>query len=62
MGKEVDFISYSTSEVVERLADIGRVVVGFVGILRTLLSSVGTLGADKGVTNEPKTYVTCRSF
>lgn len=30
VGKEIDFVGYSASEVVEGLADVGRVVVGFV--------------------------------
>ena len=30
VGKEIDLFSDGTSEVVERLADVGRVVVGFV--------------------------------
>lgn len=30
VGKEVDFIGYGTSKVVEGLADVGRVVIGFV--------------------------------
>ena len=30
MGKEVDLFGYGASEVVEGLADVGRVVVGFV--------------------------------
>ena len=34
VGEEVDFISDGASEVVEGLADVGRVVVGFVGVLR----------------------------
>lgn len=30
VGKEVDFIGYGASEVVKGLADVGRVVIGFV--------------------------------
>ena len=34
VGKEVDLVGYCASEVVEGLADVGGVVVGFVGVLR----------------------------
>lgn len=30
MGKEVDLISYGASKVVEGLANVGRVVIGFI--------------------------------
>lgn len=33
MGEEVDFVGDGTAEIVERFADVGRIVVGFVCIL-----------------------------
>ena len=30
VGQEVDFVGYGASKVVEGLADVGRVVIGFV--------------------------------
>lgn len=34
VGEEVDLVGYGASEVVEGLADVGGVVIGFVGVLR----------------------------
>lgn len=35
VGEEVDFVGDGAAKVVEGLADVGRVVIGFVGILRS---------------------------
>jgi len=35
VGEEVDFVGDGAAEVIEGLADIGGVVVGFVGVLRS---------------------------
>ena len=34
VGEEGDFVGYGAAEVVEGFADVGRVVVGFIGVLR----------------------------
>ena len=33
MGEEIDFVGDSATKVIERFANVGRVVVGFVGVL-----------------------------
>lgn len=44
--EEVDLFRHGAAEVVEGLADVGRVVVGFVGVLRAKLSEGGNRGVD----------------
>ncbi len=33
MGEEVDFVGDGAAKVIERFANIGRVIVGFIGVL-----------------------------
>ena len=62
----MDFVGDGAAEVVEGFADVGRVVVGFVGVLGTV-RSVG-LRVDRTVVGSSRleatewTYVTCKSF
>lgn len=49
MGEEADFIGDGASKVVEGLADVRRVVIGFVRVLRASKMSVRSQGESVGV-------------
>lgn len=36
MRKEIDFLADGTTKIVEGFANVGRVIIGFVGVLRTV--------------------------
>lgn len=40
VGEKVDFLANSASEIIEGFTDVGRIVVGFVGVLRAKWLSV----------------------
>ena len=33
MGKKIDFVGDGAAKVIERLADVGRIVIGFIRVL-----------------------------
>lgn len=58
-GQEVDFLGDGAAEIVEGLADVGGIVVGFVRVLRAIQQDVSVIRTFSEIGGAEATYVTC---